>query len=116
MGGRQGRIFHPLYMNSSNLVKLTIVDAYSEADVDDGTVTMTLVDNDEADVTGAIDIALTASGSDGIWYGYIPDTITLVEKAIYRLEINIEDLSGSVLLDVRWYKACYYPNTEVEEL
>ena len=112
MGGRVGRKFHPLYMNSTNLVKLTIIDSYTEADVDAGTVTMTLKTDAGIDITGAIDIALTASGAGGIWYGYIPDTITVIENNIYRLEISIADLSGSVLFDTRWYKAVKYPLTE----
>jgi len=114
MGGNVGRKFHPLYMNSTNLVKLTITDSYTENDVDAGTVTMTLKDEDDADVTGAVSIALTAAGSDGVWYGYIPNTITLIENAMYYLEINIEDLSGSVLVDTRWYKACKYPKNEYD--
>ena len=91
---------HNLFMDSDNLVKITLQDAHDESYVNSGTVTMTLKDTSGVDVTGAVDLALAyVDASDGIWFGNIPDTITLTEGSPYTLWIT--STSGDFTLKER---------------
>ena len=114
MGGRLGRKFHPLYMNSTNLVKPVLRDAFDDSFINSGTYKMTLTDEDNSNVSGAVDISLEAVGSDGVWKGFIPHSITLTENDIYILTLTFTGTDGHVLKDVRWYKACKYPKNEYD--
>lgn len=76
-------------IGSDILVKHTVRNESTLRYIIDATVTATLKDSADADVSGAVGLTGTyLAGSDGEYHITIPDTITLTDGAQYTLEIT----------------------------
>jgi len=62
----------------------------------DATGTVTLKDSDEANVSGAVDLATTYDAGPPIrYYATIPNTVTLTEGATYSAEFTLTPSDGT---------------------
>lgn len=76
-------------IGSDILVKHTVRNESTLAFINDATVTATLKDSSDVDVSGAIELTGTyVAGSDGEYHITIPSTISLTKDARYTLEIT----------------------------
>jgi len=82
---------------NTNKVQLDgIKDAAGVYDVG-GTFTFTLKDEDDVNVTGAVNVAMPyIAGTDATYRGVIPSTVSLTEFDYYKIVIDGTDSSGGV--------------------
>jgi len=77
-----------LYVSSTRVVWVkNLCDAVSEAEVNDATGTLDVVDSDGGAVVS--DISFTAVGSGGDYYAVIPYAISITHGSRYTLKITM---------------------------
>ena len=78
------------YMTTDNQIKLVVQNAYSEAYINNASVSGVLTDENGDAVSGADDITFNyESGSDGEYLGEIEDTVTLERGSDYTLTYTV---------------------------
>lgn len=85
-----------LFIGNDNRLLLTgLQNKASGSYINDATPTVTLVDKDGADVSGAVGVALGyIASSSGNYAGTLPDTLSLTEYAHYTAKVTADAGAG----------------------
>lgn len=79
-------ISYPIYIDNTNKVTLTgLQNSLDDSYINDATVSVTIVDGDDAEVVGATwPVTLEyVSASNGVYRGLIPSSVELTEDEVY---------------------------------
>jgi len=96
------------YLGSDNVIEVVeLIDQQTGNEINDATVTATLIGPDGEAVEGAEDVPVAPTGDGGNYQGNLPNTLELKEDWNYTLETTIQHGNAKLVHRLKGLAAFY---------